>query len=444
MLASDGLRPRKLTKHAPNEMMGPKTTSSTLERLETLSDAFVFGNTHNPVLTLIIIGTLIMIASASVVVVALRALSYSTSDRWNVSSVDSSNLQHASGTFDVKFINNLEGGILVDLYLLDQNQFPAKEVFLHSLDPSSTFDYKVKALQLFIIREQASQKYIKTIFITENDRESALNSDSFHGEDIICKYFEMSDEEKKFRSDYEEMNNKKWESVYPPLPNYLGFNVPPESYQAKFISLENPRIAIIDDLISEKEAFKMKGMIERTFVSIDTALSVDPVRHLSLFETPAIEKISQRLFRIFGIKYSRQEAALRGEDIILRMNNSDSPFSYRPKSDIRWPDVETHKSDIAVHSGANIYATVFLFLNDDFEGGLLTFPQIAGGQALNLCSSSFNGAVPPKLGRAVILYHRLNDGNLDITSSWADCALQSGERYLMEFRLWDPFITKDH
>jgi prolyl 4-hydroxylase len=81
------------------------------------------------------------------------------------------------------------------------------------------------------------------------------------------------------------------------------------------------------------------------------------------------------------------------------------------------------------------YATLLLYLNDDFTGGETNFPR-----AIN--PTHHEGlTVTPKKGQAVLFYNILPDGNVDDFSQHQSLPVQKGEKWLANLWVWDPVIN---
>jgi prolyl 4-hydroxylase len=78
------------------------------------------------------------------------------------------------------------------------------------------------------------------------------------------------------------------------------------------------------------------------------------------------------------------------------------------------------------------FATMILYLNDDFKGGETWFPK-ASPKPLT---------VKPKKGKAVFFYNMLPDGNLDERSLHAGLPVTQGEKWMANLWVWDPVL--DH
>lgn len=80
------------------------------------------------------------------------------------------------------------------------------------------------------------------------------------------------------------------------------------------------------------------------------------------------------------------------------------------------------------------FATILLYLNDDFEGGETVFPRAANAK-------NHDGIViTPQKGTAVLFYNMLPDGNMDDLSQHASRPVEVGEKWLANLWVWEPHI----
>lgn len=81
------------------------------------------------------------------------------------------------------------------------------------------------------------------------------------------------------------------------------------------------------------------------------------------------------------------------------------------------------------------FATLLLYLNEGMEGGETEFPRYVNAQ------SKRGLKVEPKMGKAVLFYSQLPDGNMDDWSHHAALPTRKGEKWLMNLWVWDPEYT---
>ena len=78
------------------------------------------------------------------------------------------------------------------------------------------------------------------------------------------------------------------------------------------------------------------------------------------------------------------------------------------------------------------FATLLLYLNEGMVGGETTFPRW-----LNSEKSEKLGVIP-EVGKAILFYNQLPDGNMDDLSQHAAESVRKGEKWLINLWTWDP------
>lgn len=76
------------------------------------------------------------------------------------------------------------------------------------------------------------------------------------------------------------------------------------------------------------------------------------------------------------------------------------------------------------------FATLLLYLNEGMEGGETSFPRWANAETFHELK------VTPKVGKAILFYSQLPDGNLDDLSQHAAKPIVSGEKWLANLWTW--------
>lgn len=80
------------------------------------------------------------------------------------------------------------------------------------------------------------------------------------------------------------------------------------------------------------------------------------------------------------------------------------------------------------------FATLLLYLNEGMQGGETTFPRWMNAE------TSRDLKIKPELGKAVVFYSQLPDGNMDELSQHAALPVQTSEKYLANMWIWDPYV----
>ena len=78
------------------------------------------------------------------------------------------------------------------------------------------------------------------------------------------------------------------------------------------------------------------------------------------------------------------------------------------------------------------FATLLLYLNEPEEGGETEFPRWVNAETRKGLE------VQPEIGKAVLFYSQLGDGNMDDWSHHAALPVKAGEKWLMNLWVWDP------
>jgi len=100
-----------------------------------------------------------------------------------------------------------------------------------------------------------------------------------------------------------------------------------------------------------------------------------------------------------------------------------------------YPHHDFHYSNVLNRYQPVRFATLLMFLNEDFEGGETVFPQ-------SITKDRHDGIqVIPKLGKAVLFYNVLPDGNVDDLSIHGSNKITHGEKRAANLWLWDPIIA---
>mmetsp|Transcript_8876 Transcript_8876/g.22364 ORF Transcript_8876/g.22364 Transcript_8876/m.22364 type:complete len:546 (-) Transcript_8876:1998-3635(-) len=83
------------------------------------------------------------------------------------------------------------------------------------------------------------------------------------------------------------------------------------------------------------------------------------------------------------------------------------------------------------------FATLLLYLNNPEKGGETSFPRWVNGETQEILE------VKPEIGKAVLFYNQLPDGNFDDRSQHSAKPLIKGEKWMTNFWVWDPYNSKE-
>mmetsp|Transcript_16402 Transcript_16402/g.22838 ORF Transcript_16402/g.22838 Transcript_16402/m.22838 type:complete len:172 (-) Transcript_16402:190-705(-) len=100
---------------------------------------------------------------------------------------------------------------------------------------------------------------------------------------------------------------------------------------------------------------------------------------------------------------------------------------YAPHHDFVYPRVSNRYQPTR-------YATLLIYLNDNFEGGETIFPRATNGEYHDGIK------IQPKAGTAVLFYNMLPDGNVDDLSQHGGKKVVNGTKWVANMWVWDPII----
>ena len=110
----------------------------------------------------------------------------------------------------------------------------------------------------------------------------------------------------------------------------------------------------------------------------------------------------------------------------LQLVHYDVGQQYTPHHDFAIPD-----TDFGQHSR---FATILFYLNDVPKGGETSFPRWMNGENKDILK------VKPEVGKAILFYNQLPDGNYDERSQHAALPVKEGEKWLTNLWVWDPHM----
>ena len=90
--------------------------------------------------------------------------------------------------------------------------------------------------------------------------------------------------------------------------------------------------------------------------------------------------------------------------------------------------------DVGLHLGSLI--AILFYLNEGMVGGETAFPRWVNGKSFHELK------VKPEIGKAVLFYDQLPDGNLDDFSQHSAKPIIQGEKWLINLWIWDPNYEK--
>ncbi|CAJ1953635.1 unnamed protein product [Cylindrotheca closterium] len=110
----------------------------------------------------------------------------------------------------------------------------------------------------------------------------------------------------------------------------------------------------------------------------------------------------------------------------LQLVHYDVGQQYTPHHDFSIPSTK--------HGQPSRFATILFYLNDVQSGGETSFPRWMNGEKKDILR------VAPEVGKAVLFYNQLPDGNYDERSQHAALPVGKGEKWLTNLWVWDPHM----
>jgi prolyl 4-hydroxylase len=206
-----------------------------------------------------------------------------------------------------------------------------------------------------------------------------------------------------------------------------------------------PRVLEIDNFLSEFEcrfliqAAKQKGLHASTVEGasgVDTQTRSSDTAWLSRQSNSIIDNIYRRAADVLQISESLMRHASPHHEKIASHHSISEEIQlvryqknqeYTPHHDFIYPSITNR------HQPSR-FATLLMYLQEPKKGGETTFPR-------SIQSTNHEGlTVTPKIGKAILFYNMLPDGNVDDLSQHGSKAVEKGEKWIANLWVWDPII----
>mmetsp|Transcript_10538 Transcript_10538/g.25391 ORF Transcript_10538/g.25391 Transcript_10538/m.25391 type:complete len:613 (-) Transcript_10538:2-1840(-) len=258
---------------------------------------------------------------------------------------------------------------------------------------------------------------------------------------------------KSFSRDYMVATGRTWLAQFPrPFPihymhdaSFIGQELLVSDMTLKVLSVR-PRVFQIDNFLTAeqcKEVIRMgldQGLTESTLHASPLAKQrrdlstrsshnawlsreTSPLTEIIYEKAAELTKIDARHFQNIH-QSSAQHHSIAESLQVVRYKKGEE---YTPHHDFISPSINNR------HQPSR-FATLLIYLNDVKEGGETRFPR-----ALNNYNSE-GLEITPKVGRAVLFYSTLEDGNFDDLSQHGGNKVLAGNKWLANLWIWDPVI----
>lgn len=218
-----------------------------------------------------------------------------------------------------------------------------------------------------------------------------------------------------------------------------------ELHMEMTVSSVAPRVMEIDNFLSDYECRYLIHMAQRKGLtpstvegasSVDTRTRSSQTSWLSRQSDKLVETIYRRAADVLQIDESLLRHASPHHDNIashhaisedMQLVHYQKGQEYTPHHDFVYPSISNR------HQPSR-FATLLIYLHAPTEGGETTFPR-------SLQSTFHDGlTVLPKVGKAVLFYNMLPDGNVDDLSQHGSMPVDNGEKWIANLWVWDPII----
>jgi len=136
-------------------------------------------------------------------------------------------------------------------------------------------------------------------------------------------------------------------------------------------------------------------------------------------------RIDEALLRRRGVDEFPHLGSQRSIAEALQLVHYDVGQEYTAHHDFAYPSTMDAYQPVR-------FATILLYLNEGMDGGETSFPRWINGHTYKELK------VTPKIGKAVLFYSMLPDGNQDDLSQHAAMPVTKGEKWLTNLWVWEP------
>ena len=308
--------------------------------------------------------------------------------------------------------------------------------------------------------------------LTADDALVVYQEDPFKPESLsasLLNKYQMQQLNLAYAKDYLTATGRPWLSYFPRPPplhtmwptDFIG-QVHGISSQARHYTTETtqasqelhlkltvssvaPRVLEIDNFLSDYECrhliqmAKQKGLYPSTVMgssSVDKKTRSSETTWLSRKSAKIVDTLYRRAADVLQMDESLLRHASPHHDKFathhaisedLQLVHYQKGQEYTPHHDFIYPSIANRHQPTR-------FATLLIYLQSPKEGGETVFPR-------SMQTAHHDGLqVVPKMGKAVLFYNMLPDGNVDDLSQHGSNAVMEGEKWIANLWVWDPII----
>lgn len=325
--------------------------------------------------------------------------------------------------------------------LVFTDEFPlGVELVKGSVAPGSSTSFQTKVNEVWKARSGDLQKRLLKTAVVGTD--SCVPQDLADFVKCNVEVNQMKDYEKRAR--YFQKTKQQWLSILNRKPPRIKIRA--QAASKVLLKLDQRTMKIIEISKAYPKAFLVENFLSREDCRflIDASKS-DPLKargdslnpversHLPVSHSHRVMHLLKRGTQLLGMPSSQNNLSSLAEGIEVKRFSEESS---RKLETIPYFIPGAYPNSWLIQGGNNRFATIRVFLNDDYNGGKFIFPSVHR-------SCEYTGEIPFKIktGSALLFYSLHSDGNIDEHSRFIDCEIREGEKWVADLKFWDPFVN---
>lgn len=210
-----------------------------------------------------------------------------------------------------------------------------------------------------------------------------------------------------------------------------------------------PRAFEVLDFLSEVEVQHLLDLAAAETLAISTTGDGQTDKDISATRTSYNSWLDRERSPIVDVIYRRAADLLRIDEALLRYRGDgeypDLGTDYSIAEALQLVHYDPDQEYTAHHDfgynelndpyQAQRFATLLLYLNEGMQGGATSFPRWVNAETFEELK------VEPQVGKAVLFYSQLPDGNMDDFSQHEAKKVLVGEKWLVNLWVWSPVYS---